>query len=168
MRLLKIFVLCLGIICLSACSTFKSKNNAPVEDGMGVQTSGMGGNAGFGDENADKLKAPHNQTYHFDFDKYDVYQNDIASINAQANYLATHAQARVRLEGHADERGSREYNVALGWRRAKAVAAILEQQGISTDQIAMVSYGKEKPVAFGHDEESYSRNRRVELVYEKQ
>lgn len=166
MRLLKIFVLGVGIICLSACSTFKSKGNAAVEDG--TQTSGMSGSASFGDENADKLKAPHNQTYRFDFDKYDVHQDDIASINAQANYLATHAQARIRLEGHADERGSREYNVALGWRRAKAVAAILEQQGISTDQIAMVSYGKEKPVAFGHDEESYSKNRRAELVYEKQ
>ena len=165
MKVIKIIVLVLGVVCLSACSTFKSKGNATVEDG--TQTAGLGSGTGFGDANADKLKAPHDQTYHFDFDKYDVHQDDIASINAQAGYLSTHAQARIRLEGHTDARGSREYNVALGWRRAKAVAAILEQQGISTDQIAIVSYGKEKPIALGHDENAYTQNRRVELVYEK-
>jgi len=165
MKIFKIAFLVLGIISLSACSTFKLKDNVAVEDG--TQTSGLGTSAEFGNTEADKLKAPHDQTYHFDFDKYDVYASDIPSVNAQAGYLATHPQARIRLEGHADERGSREYNVALGWRRAKAVAAILEQQGISTDQIAMVSYGKEKPVALGHDENAYAQNRRVELVYEK-
>ena len=165
MKILRMLVVIAGIACLSACSTMKSKGTVPVEDG--AQTSGLTGGAGFTDaNNPNRLKAPYDQTYHFDFDKYDVHQDDIASINVQASYLSTHPKARVRLEGNADERGSREYNVALGWRRAKAIAAILEQQGISTDQIAMVSYGKEKPVAFGHDEASYSKNRRVELVYE--
>ena len=60
-----------------------------------------------------------------------------------------------------------EYNVALGWKRAKAVAAILKQDGVSDSQIAMISYGKERPIAFGHDEASYQQNRRVELIYEK-
>ncbi|HBC71235.1 MAG TPA: peptidoglycan-associated lipoprotein, partial [Coxiellaceae bacterium] len=70
------------------------------------------------------------------------------------------------LEGHADERGSREYNIALGWKRAKAVAAALKQQGAGNAQIVMMSYGKEKPVALGHDESAYSQNRRVNLIYE--
>ncbi len=72
----------------------------------------------------------------------------------------------MRIEGNTDERGSREYNITLGWRRAKTVAAIIEQQGVSPKQIVMLSYGKEKPVAFGHDEDSYRLNRRVNLIYE--
>lgn len=137
-------------------------------DQMRMHTTGLGEQSGFGDETtaANKLKAPYDQTYNFEFDKYDVAQDDIASIDAQANYLLAHASAKVRLEGNADERGSREYNIALGWKRAKAVADELEKQGVKEAQIAMVSYGKEKPVAFGHDEASYRLNRRVNLVYE--
>jgi len=158
-RLLAIVLLscCVGV--LTACSHFKS--------GDGTQASGLGDQDGFADENSpNRLKAPYNQVYHFGFDKYDVNQDDIASINVQAGYLVAHTGAKVRLEGNADERGSREYNIALGWKRAKAVAAILKQQGVSDAQIAVVSYGKEKPVASGHDESAYSQNRRVDLVYE--
>lgn len=160
---LKVAVLVVGMFCLGACSTTKK----PGEGQTGAQAAGLGSEAGFGDNTAaNRLKAPYDQIYYFDFDKYEVVQDDIASINVQANYLAAHSNAKVRLEGNADERGSREYNVALGWKRAKAVAAILEQQGVTSSQIAMVSYGKEKPVAFGHDEASYHLNRRVNLVYE--
>ena len=80
--------------------------------------------------------------------------------------MVAHPDAKVRLEGNTDERGSREYNVALGWRRAKAVASLMAQQGVAPSQIVMVSYGEEQPVAFGHDKQSYSLNRRVNLVYE--
>jgi len=72
----------------------------------------------------------------------------------------------VRLEGHADERGSREYNVALANRRAQSVRRLVLFQGASADQIEVISYGEEKPVALAHDEESWRLNRRVELVYE--
>lgn len=152
------------VILLTACSHLKASGNKH----NSTQVMGIGDDQdGFAEEGStNRLKAPYNQTYHFDFDKYVVKQEDIASINAQGNYLMTHSGAKVRIEGNADDRGSREYNVALGWKRAKAVAAILKQKGASDTQIAMVSYGKEKPVAFGHDEASYSKNRRADLVYE--
>jgi peptidoglycan-associated lipoprotein len=79
--------------------------------------------------------------------------------------MAVSPDVTVRLEGHADERGSREYNIGLGERRAQAVRQILMLQGVSTAQLSTVSYGEERPAAFGSDEQSYSQNRRVELVY---
>ena len=161
-KLLTIVALSLCIGTLTACSHFKSGNKQD-----GTQTAGLGDQDGFASEgSANRLKAPYNQTYHFAFNQFDVKQDDAASINVQAGYLVAHSGAKVRLEGNADDRGSREYNIALGWKRAKAVAAILKQQGVSYAQIATVSYGKEKPIALGHDEESYSKNRRVDLVYE--
>lgn len=158
--------LSLGICALSGCSHFKSGKGGD-ED---TQTSGLDGQGdGFGTDSisaANRLKAPYNQSYHFDYDSFEVKQEDIESINVQANYLVAHSSAKVRLEGNTDARGSREYNVALGWKRAKAVAEILRQQGVSDAQIVIVSFGKEKPIAFGQDENSYSQNRRVDLFYE--
>jgi peptidoglycan-associated lipoprotein len=168
-NLSKLIMVGVMVAALSSCQTVKHAMGMDSADQQGgAQANGMGDQTSFNDENsaANRLKAPYDQTYHFEFDKYDVQQDDIASINAQANYLAGHPQAKIRIEGHADDRGSREYNIALGWRRAKAVAAVLQQQGVTMKQIAMVSFGKEKPVAFGHDEQAYSQNRRVELVYE--
>jgi peptidoglycan-associated lipoprotein len=168
-KVLLLAVVLASSMVLGACSSMKSKSGAG-EGANGAQTSGVGvGGNNFGDENsvaANKLKAPYDQVYYFDYDKFEVAQDDVASINAQANYLVAHSEAKIRLEGNADDRGSREYNVALGWKRAKAAAEVLEQQGVSAKQIVMVSYGKEKPVALGQDEESYRLNRRVNLVYE--
>ena len=73
---------------------------------------------------------------------------------------------RITLEGHGDERGSREYNIALGEQRAKSVAGMMKVQGVSENQLQIVSYGEEKPAAFGSDEESWEKNRRVEIVYQ--
>ena len=136
-----------------------------------TQTAGLSEEEGFseyGASQANRMKASYNQTYYFDYDCFRVKEDDIESIKVQADYLASHAKAKVRLEGHTDLRGSREYNVALGWKRAKAVANILRRYGIADDQLALVSYGKEKPVAFGHNESCHSLNRRVNLVYESQ
>jgi peptidoglycan-associated lipoprotein len=171
-KLLKIVLLGVALCFLGACNTTKSKGGAASIDEAnrsGAQTSGIGERSGFGDKHklaANRLKAPYDQIYLFEFDKYDVQPDDAASIEVQANYLTSHQNAKVRLEGHTDERGSREYNIALGWKRAKAVSAILEQQGVAQSQIAVVSFGKEKPVAFGHDEDAQSQNRRVNLTYE--
>lgn len=166
-------VFSLSLIFLSGCSHFGGgKKGDGVEGSMtegGVETSGFEDEESFseyGVNAANKLKAPYNQTYYFDLDSFLVDQSDVHSIKTQANYLDGHPKAKIRLEGHTDERGSREYNVALGWKRAKAVASILEQYGVGESQIAIVSYGKEKPVAFGQNEYSYSKNRRVNLVYE--
>lgn len=113
------------------------------------------------------VKAPHNQIYHFAFNKSHLKKDYYKSLKAQANFLLRHPDARVKLEGHTDERGSREYNIALGMRRAKAVARYLKQHGVSPDQISMVSYGQEKPAALGHNEQAYWKNRRVHLKYKK-
>jgi peptidoglycan-associated lipoprotein len=170
--LIKFFVIASSIILVTACSTFKhNKTSAAATNNteqVAVKTEGLGNEqTGFSEQSGDnKLKAPSDQVYYFDFDKFDIHQDDVASINAQATYLTSHPEAKVRIEGHADERGSREYNVALGWRRAKSLAGILKQQGVTAKQIVMVSFGKEKPVAFGHDEASYGLNRRVNLIYE--
>jgi peptidoglycan-associated lipoprotein len=165
-RLLVITVFSMSFIFSSGCSYLKSKGSP---EGAGSETAGLGEEESFGPEGvseANKLKAPFNQAYYFAYDNFDVQSEDHESINVQANYLLAHPSAKVRLEGNTDERGSREYNIALGWKRAKAVLAILKAQGVKTSQVAVVSFGKEKPIAFGHDENSYSKNRRVDLIYE--
>lgn len=102
---------------------------------------------------------------YFDFDSDTVKDQFTSIIEAHAAYLADHPRARVTLEGHADERGTREYNMALGERRANAVRQFLMLQGANADQLEVISYGEERPVALGHDEDSWRLNRRVELIY---
>jgi len=163
-NLLKILFIGMAVLAFSACSTIKSSGAGNTAGG--ATANGLGQQAAF-DANNPKLRAPYNQTYHFDFDSDVVQSDDLASIKAQSDYLTTHPNARVRLAGNTDERGSREYNVALGWRRAKAVASIMQQQGVAPKQIDLISFGEEKPVAFGHDEASWWQNRRDDLTYEE-
>lgn len=103
-------------------------------------------------------------TLYFDFDKSELRADVRAGLDVHARRLRGQT-GTVRLEGHADERGTREYNVALGERRAKAVANYLVSQGISSSQIDMISYGEEKPVALGNNDRSWAKNRRVELIH---
>ena len=102
--------------------------------------------------------------FYFDFDQSTLKAATRAALDAQAARLRT-TDSNVRLEGHADERGTREYNMALGERRAKAVSRFLTVQGAGSNQIEVVSYGEERPAMMGHDEGSWSQNRRVELKY---
>ena len=102
---------------------------------------------------------------YFDFDSSEVHPDDRVVVEAHAQLLARDANAEVVLEGHADERGSREYNVALGERRAIGVRDMLRLLGVADHQIRTVSFGEEKPAVMGHEEESWSRNRRVEFAY---
>lgn len=102
---------------------------------------------------------------YFDFDRSDIRPEFTSLINAHARHLAGATGTRVRLEGHTDERGSREYNIALGERRAQAVRRALMLQGAGDNQLTTVSYGEERPATEGSDEAAYERNRRVEIVY---
>lgn len=102
---------------------------------------------------------------YFDFDKSDIKSEFRDIIAAHASYLADHSSASITLEGHADERGSREYNIGLGERRANAVRKFLMLQGVAARQIEVVSFGEERPVALGHDEASWQLNRRAEILY---
>ena len=132
--------------------------------GHGAHMSGMGDRGGFNGQSEAALHE--HRVYHFGFDRYDVPGADYPALRHHAAFLAKHPGKHVRIEGHTDERGSREYNIGLGERRAKAVADILYSEGAHSNQISIVSYGKEKPVMHGLSEEAHSMNRRAVLVYE--
>ncbi|HTD13294.1 MAG TPA: peptidoglycan-associated lipoprotein Pal [Steroidobacteraceae bacterium] len=102
---------------------------------------------------------------YFDFDNSEVRGAGVEVVAAHARYLAANPGTRVRLEGHTDERGSREYNIGLGERRAQSVRRALMLQGALDGQISTVSYGEERPAEPGHDEAAWAKNRRVEIVY---
>ena len=102
---------------------------------------------------------------YFAFDSYSIKPEDRDIIIAHAEYLSANSGEKVVLEGHADERGTREYNIALGERRANAVKQLMTLQGVSSSQIDVVSFGEERPIAIGHDESAWSQNRRVEILY---
>ncbi|MEO8223935.1 MAG: peptidoglycan-associated lipoprotein Pal [Gammaproteobacteria bacterium] len=130
-------------------------------DGQGNgQGNGQGGSA-LGGPNASQ----ENRIIYFAYDSFDIKPEYNAVLQAHAKYLAGNSSARVRLEGHADERGSREYNIGLGEKRAQAVRNVLLLQGVVSDQINTVSFGEERPAVIGSDEEAWSLNRRVEFVY---
>ena len=105
------------------------------------------------------------RTIYFEFDSAKLTSESIEILEVHGNFIAGNGEVTVRLEGHADERGSREYNIGLGDRRAQSVRRVLLFQGASTDQVDTVSYGEEKPAMEGHNEEAWARNRRVELIY---
>jgi peptidoglycan-associated lipoprotein len=102
---------------------------------------------------------------YFDFDKSTVRPEFRGIVAAHASYAKAHSSARITLEGHADERGTREYNLGLGERRGNAVDALMAAQGARSDQLTVVSYGEERPVCRVSDDECWSLNRRVEIVY---
>ncbi|QNX09504.1 peptidoglycan-associated lipoprotein Pal [Acinetobacter seifertii] len=103
---------------------------------------------------------------HFDYDSSDLSAEDYQTLQAHAQFLMANANSKVALTGHTDERGTREYNMALGERRAKAVQSYLITNGVNPQQLEAVSYGKEAPVNPGHDESAWKENRRVEINYE--
>ena len=104
---------------------------------------------------------------YFDFDRAEIRADSQSVVAAHAAYLAKNPNQKVRLEGHADERGSREYNIGLGERRGQTVRRALALQGVAETQLSTVSYGEERPAAAGSDEQAYALNRRVEIVYLK-
>ena len=101
---------------------------------------------------------------YFEFDSSAIADANMPMLQAHAKYLSEKGSS-ITLEGHADERGTREYNIALGERRADAVRRVLMANGVAANQIKVVSYGEERPAALGHDESAWSKNRRTELMY---
>ena len=102
---------------------------------------------------------------YFDFDSSAIADAAMPMLQAHAAYLSSNGGSSITVEGHADERGTREYNIALGERRADAVRRVLMANGVSANQIKVVSYGEERPALLGHDESAWSKNRRAELMY---
>ncbi len=173
---------------LAACqSTPTSQEAAPVEDRAataagagtsGASTSGAGTSGVAGTSagasrttaaGANPLKDPANvlskRSVHFDFDSFAVKDEYKPLVEAHGRYLAGNRNARTTVQGNTDERGSREYNIALGQKRADAVKRMLMLMGAQESQIETVSFGKEKPRNPGHDEAAWAENRRVDIVY---
>jgi peptidoglycan-associated lipoprotein len=121
--------------------------------------------AGGGEAIPDDASAELGTVVYFDYDKAELKPEYVDLLAQHADRLSDSGRISVRLEGHADERGSREYNVGLGERRSQAVRRILAAQGVSADQLSTVSFGEERPAVSGNDERSYALNRRVEIRY---
>jgi peptidoglycan-associated lipoprotein len=135
-----------------------------------TDTSGLDTSAVSSDETA--IQGPSGELLskrivYFDFDRADIRADSQSVVSAHAAFLSKNPNVKVRLEGHADERGSREYNIGLGERRGQAVRRALLLTGVAEVQLTTVSYGEERPAAAGSDEQAYGLNRRVEIVYLK-
>ena len=169
MHVLAVAILSLG---LAACSKpTKPDATTAVPADSGAATSGVDAGASVGTGTAltpqqQALAAiQQKNVVFFDFDSSEIRSEYVPVVAAHAQYLVKYPTARVRLEGHTDERGSREYNIGLGERRAQSVRRALQAQGVADSQITTVSYGEERPAVEGSDEAAFAQNRRVELVH---
>jgi peptidoglycan-associated lipoprotein len=139
-------------------------------NGSGMNGSGMSGDGDYASTLGPEFNDPNNplskRTVYFMLDSSEVMPDFIPVIAAHAQYLIANPAQKITLEGNTDERGSPEYNIALGEQRAKSVAGMMKVQGVSENQLNIVSYGEEKPAAFGSDESAWEKNRRVEIVYQ--
>lgn len=165
-KVLKALLLALPVLAVAACSSNKSANDD--QSGMGADTSIENGSSNLSAEEQARLQMQELQkenTVYFSLDKYDVSADFAQMLDAHAMFLRNNAPYKVTVEGHADERGTPEYNIALGERRANSVKMYLQGKGVLADQISIVSYGKEKPAVLGHDAAAYAKNRRAVLVY---
>ena len=174
--LLTLFISAILIGCSNApVQQDSSENNSGISSGSSMDSSGqsatISGASGssnlgvFADSDTSASELLSTLLIYFDFDQSDIDSEFNSIIAAHGDRLANNSSLNIRLEGHADERGSREYNIGLGERRAQAVRRLLLLQGATNEQITIVSYGEERPVVVGSNEESYSLNRRVEIVY---
>ncbi|MGL4269382.1 MAG: peptidoglycan-associated lipoprotein Pal [Plesiomonas sp.] len=161
-KVLKGLMLALPVMAVAACSSNKSNDNADQMINSGDSNGSMSA-----EEQARMMmqELQKNNIVYFGFDKYDIQPEFAQMLDAHATFLRDNPSYKVVVEGHADERGTPEYNIALGERRANAVKMYLQGRGVNADQISIVSYGKEKPAVLGHTEDAYAKNRRAVLVY---
>jgi len=169
-------VLLLSVV-LVGCAANKRKGAAEVEDssvnlqadatssGLSSDSSGSAQVLVTSDNSLDLDDPLGTRVIYFEFDSNALTPEAQRIVEAHAEYLAGNPGMAVVLEGHADERGTREYNLALGERRANAVADLFQAMGVMPDAVRSISYGEERPVAMEHDESAWSLNRRVEILY---
>ena len=161
----------LGLLFLAGCAgqDVKEQPKAAVEDRTATQAGADAKPAGQQSVTANPLKDPNNilskRSVYYDFDKSDVKAEYKPMVEAHSRYLAGNKNAKVAVQGNTDERGSREYNIALGNRRADSVRQMMNVFGASDSQIEVVSFGEEKPRATCHDESCRKENRRSDIVY---
>ncbi|UCE90114.1 MAG: peptidoglycan-associated lipoprotein Pal [Pseudomonadota bacterium] len=171
-RILTLIVLLAFVAAIAGCASKSAKEEetaaAPAEQQAADadQTYGAELGGAFAGSPIDDPASPlSKRVFYFEFDSNELSSEDREIIKAHAQYLAQNPGTSIVLEGHADERGTREYNMALGERRAKSVLQLLVLQGASNDQVQTISFGEERPVALGHDESAWRLNRRAELLY---
>lgn len=154
---------------LNSASGINDASTNGLGNGSGINGSGLSGNGDYASTLGPEFNDPSNplskRTIYFMLDSSEVMPDFVTVINAHAQYLVANPSQKITLEGNTDERGSPEYNIALGEQRAKSVASSMKMQGVSDGQISVVSYGEEKPAAFGSDESAWEKNRRAEIVY---
>lgn len=173
MRSLPVLLMILCTLMVAGCGKKDTVPESPGSTvGEGAAGSGQGeGQVGAGSDipggagSATAGPAGVANVIYFDFDRSDIRPEYASLINSHAKHLASAVGVKIRVEGHTDERGSREYNIALAERRAQAVRRALMLQGAGDAQLTTVSYGEERPAVAGSEESAYEKNRRVELVY---
>ncbi len=181
MRKILSLTLLLTVMALGACGHKPPKDLGPAAatqvPAAGAQSNGASANgansgaaasaaAGGGEDVAGPQEGILAQrTVYFAFDSSEISGEGMALVSAHAHYLVAHSNLHVRLEGNTDERGSREYNIGLGERRAQAVRRAMLLQGVAETQLSTVSYGAERAAVEGHDETAWSKNRRVMINY---
>jgi peptidoglycan-associated lipoprotein len=172
MKLVQWSLLLAAVLLFSGCSSLtKSGDSSASGEGAtvsesGASTSGASQGGAWQGNPLDNPDSPlYTKTIYFDFDKSDIRDDSVSTLRAHADYLLSNSAVSITVEGHCDERGSREYNIGLGERRATAIRRFLEAEGVSGSQINTISYGEERPADPGHGESAWSMNRRGELVY---
>lgn len=171
MSKIQLTMVCLAAVFLSACGSNERRDDVPdvvipegptvravtidgVQDGQNIDPNSIAG------------KAPVERVIYFDYDQAELRPEFLEIVAQHGRFLALNPDGRVRLEGHTDERGSREYNIALGESRAKTVSRMLQLQGVDATQARSVSYGEELPVDDTHNNDAWAKNRRVNIIYE--
>lgn len=168
------FLLGSALCLLTSCAAWHGDQdpNASLADGSttynsAVQTAGLGQPEAqkFASSQRSQGQGLNKRVYYFDFDSSELHEDDIAAVIANADWLSSHPESKILIEGHTDPRGSREYNVGLGERRAKALAAVMKEKGLQPSQVRLISYGSEKLASNGHSDADYQLDRRVVIEY---
>lgn len=158
-----------AVLLLPGCPSQPTVEQDPggaVQEPSDTQTYGSSGSGGYTAADLNDPSSPlYQKVIYFDYDSSDIQPQFIDILRAHASYLSTNSGASVTLEGHTDERGTREYNLALGDHRADTVRRYLLAEGVSEGRVHTMSYGEERPANPGHTEAAWAQNRRVELVY---
>lgn len=170
-------LLALVLVGCASQSGIGTADGTGMDDGTGGMGDGSGAQTWPGDGTGDGSAVPigddrsavvmNERVIYFAFDSAEIDSPSIELLKQHGRYLADNPGERVRLEGHTDERGSREYNIGLGERRAVSVQSVLLVNGATPDQLRTVSFGEERPADIGTGEQAWQLNRRVELVYER-
>ena len=170
-KLIQWSLLLTAVLLFSGCSSLMKSDDSTSGEGAtvsesGASTSGASQGGAWTGNPLDNPDSPlYTKTIYFDFDKSDIRSESIATLRAHAEFLLSSSGTSITVEGHCDERGSREYNIGLGERRASAIKRFLEAEGVSGGQINTISYGEERPADSGHGEAAWAMNRRGVLVY---